>query len=65
MSKPLPQRRTDQIPWPTPEQLERFGMVRCRHEAGCGTYVNPLELRSGLCAQHARHARRERRERVR
>jgi hypothetical protein len=45
-----------QIPWPTPEQLQKMGLVRCE-QAGCSVYVDPANLPARRCLKHGRPTR--------
>lgn len=48
------------IAWPTSEQLEAMGLVRCEHEAGCSIYVDPANMPAKRCIRHGREQRRNR-----
>jgi hypothetical protein len=53
--------RQPQTPFPTDEQLEQMGLVRCK-TPGCSCWIDPINVPQRQCGEHQRSERRRRRE---
>jgi hypothetical protein len=40
------------IPWPTVDQLEHMGFIRCQGDPDCTTFIDPANVPSKRCTRH-------------